>query len=114
MTITSTFGTIVPNIEGDFPRVARVYTKVRFDGVQLSIKIDFDFMAEYILAIDRNARKHGLKIAKVIIKVEYKPHLFATTNGKKLRNSGIYVVRSLTPAVNQLHDEHFHIDFQPL
>ena len=79
-----------------------------------SIKIDFNTIARHILLLNRQAKKQRMKVSKVIIKIEYKPYLFATEYGKLLKKSGIYVVQSLTPAVNQLHDEHFHIDFSPL
>lgn len=79
-----------------------------------SIKIDFNTIARHILMLNKQAKNQRMKVNKVIIKIEYKPHLFATEYGKLLKKSGIYVVQSLTPAVNQLHDEHFHIDFSPL
>ena len=78
------------------------------------ISIDFDLVARHILALDSEARTHGHKVAKVIIKIELKDELFATEQGKLLKESGIYVVRGLTPAVNAMHDEHYHIDFAPL
>jgi len=79
-----------------------------------SIGIDFDLVARHILALDAAARAQGFKVSKVIIKIELKDELFATKHGKLLKNSSIYVVQSLTPKVNALHDEHFHIDFAPL
>ena len=77
------------------------------------VKIDFNTIAHHILLLEQAARKNGLKIKKVIIKTEYKPYLFATKYGKQLKDSGIYIVQSLTPMINTLHDEHFHIDFTP-
>jgi len=53
-----------------------------------------------------------MKIAKVIIKIEYKDELFATEYGQKLKKSGIYIVKGLTKLINALHDEHYHIDFK--
>jgi penicillin-insensitive murein DD-endopeptidase len=77
-----------------------------------SIKIDFDLIAKHILLLNEEAKKEGYSIEKVIIKIEYKDDLFATPNGKELKKSGIYVVNSLTPMVNAIHDDHFHIDFK--
>lgn len=78
------------------------------------IKIDFDLIAEHILMLDQNARKYGSKIEKVIIKVEYKDELFSTPHGKKLKESGIYVVKGLSSLINRLHDDHYHIDFKKI
>jgi penicillin-insensitive murein endopeptidase len=77
-----------------------------------SIKIDFETIAQQLLSLNDAARKNGLKISKVIFKTELKEELFATTSGKKLLNSGIYFTRSLTPVINALHDDHFHVDFE--
>ena len=79
-----------------------------------SISIDFNLIAEHILILDKIARKNGLKINKVIIKIELKDELFATKFGKRLKKSGIYVVKSLTPLINSLHDEHYHVDFESI
>lgn len=79
-----------------------------------SISIDFETVARHILLLEEQARKNGLKISKVIIKIELKDELFAGTYGKKLKTSGIYVVQALTPLVNAVHDDHYHIDFELL
>jgi len=77
-----------------------------------SISIEFDLVARHILLLDEKARNNGLKITKVIIKTELKDELFATTYGQKLQASGIYIVKSLIPLINSLHDDHYHIDFE--
>ncbi|WP_027419955.1 penicillin-insensitive murein endopeptidase [Crocinitomix catalasitica] len=77
-----------------------------------SIEIDFNLVAEHILILAEKADEENMKIEKVIIKIELKDELFATDYGKKLKASGIYVVKGLTPLVNSLHDDHFHIDFK--
>lgn len=77
-----------------------------------SIKVDFDIIAKHILLLHENANKLGYKISKVIIKIEYKDELFATPNGILLKNSGIYVVNNLTPLINSIHDDHYHVDFE--
>lgn len=79
-----------------------------------SIQIDFNLIAHHILLLEEQARKNGYRISKVIIKVEYKDELFATEYGEKLKDSGIYVVRNLTPLINEIHDDHFHIDFEKI
>lgn len=77
-----------------------------------TISIDFELIAQHILTLQKEARKQKLKIAKVIIKIELKDELFAGKYGKILKESGIYIVKSLTPNINSLHDEHYHIDFK--
>lgn len=77
-----------------------------------SIQIDFNLIAQHILILNKNALKKGYSIGKVIIKIEYKEELFASYYGKQLKSSGIYVVKQLTPLINQIHDDHFHIDFE--
>ena len=44
-------------------------------------------------------------------KLELKDELYTCEYGEALKASGIYIVKSLTPSINQLHDEHYHIDF---
>ncbi len=79
-----------------------------------SIIIDFESVAQHILILNEKAKKHKLKIEKVIIKVELKDELFKGEYGKYLKETGIYIVRSLTPKINELHDDHYHIDFKEI
>jgi penicillin-insensitive murein DD-endopeptidase len=76
------------------------------------ISIDFNLIAEHILILDKNARKQGLKIKKVIFNIDLKDNLYQTDYGKKLKKSGIYLAQNLTPLINKLHDDHYHIDFE--
>lgn len=76
------------------------------------VQIDFNVMAHQILILDKNARKNGLKIRKVILNIDLKDELYDTEYGKKLKASGIYFARNLTPQLNKLHDDHFHVDFE--
>ena len=76
-----------------------------------TVSVDFNLMARQILLLDFFAKKVGLKIFKVIVKIEFKDELFMTEYGKLLKASDIYVVQGLTPTINALHDDHFHIDF---
>ncbi len=83
-------------------------------GKDTTVKVDFNLMARHILILNEKAKSEGMKVAKVIIKIEYKDDLFATKYGKKLKNSGIYIVKGLPKLINSLHDEHYHIDFKAL
>ncbi len=76
-----------------------------------SISIDFNLMAHHILLLQEDCLKNGVKIEKIIFKLELKDELYATHYGTKLKNSGIYFAQNLTPLINSLHDDHYHIDF---
>ncbi|TKG91508.1 hypothetical protein EYV94_21005 [Puteibacter caeruleilacunae] len=78
------------------------------------IKIDFDSVAKHILALDNAARQNGLRIKKVILKTNLKDELFKTQSGQALKQRGIYFVKHLSKTINDLHDDHYHIDFQEI
>lgn len=75
------------------------------------VEIDFETMAKHILALEKAARKRGMYIKKVILKVNLKDNFFKTPTGKKVKAKGIYFVRSLPKMVDNVHDDHYHIDF---
>lgn len=77
-----------------------------------SIELDFNTIALHILELQSAAKKNGLRIEKVIINTGLKDELFATEQGKILKQSGIYIVRNLSPLINAVHDDHFHVDFR--
>lgn len=74
-------------------------------------RIDFETMANHILALDDAARKNGLRISKIILKINLKDDLFKTPSGKKLLQRNIYFARRLPKIVDDLHDDHYHVDF---
>lgn len=80
----------------------------------LDVSIDFDMAARHILELDKQARKQGMRIQKVIFNTNLKDELYATEYGKKLKTSGIYITRNLSKLINDLHDDHYHIDFTSL
>ena len=75
------------------------------------ISIDFETMGQHILALDKAARNNGLRIKKVIFKIELKGD-FYTPSGKKVQQKGIYFARALPPFTNKVHDDHYHVDFE--
>ncbi len=75
------------------------------------VSIDFETMAKHILLLDKEARKNGLRVKKVILKIELKDDLFKTKTGKLLKRRAIYFVKKLPEKINKLHDDHYHIDF---
>lgn len=79
-----------------------------------ALQIDFDLISEHIVVLQEVAEKHGLQIEKVIFKMELKDELYASKYGAEIQNKGIYITRNLSPLINSLHDDHYHIDFKPV
>ncbi|TNE82188.1 MAG: hypothetical protein EP332_01475 [Bacteroidetes bacterium] len=79
-----------------------------------AIQVDFDLLCSYILAIHSNAAKHGLKVKKVILNTFLHDELFQTKNGFRLKESRIYFAQKLSKEINALHDDHIHVDFEPI
>jgi len=75
------------------------------------VAIDFETMGRHLLALDDAARENGLRIKKVILKIDLKDDFYATESGKKVRARGIYFARALPKLVDDLHDDHYHVDF---
>jgi penicillin-insensitive murein endopeptidase len=82
------------------------------NSVDKTIEIDFETVAHHLWILEQAAHKNGLKISKVIWKLELKDKLFATEYGKKLKAQNIYFAQNLTPIINSLHDNHYHVDFE--
>lgn len=78
------------------------------------IVIDFDMIALHLIQLHKAAKKNGLRIKKVIINTDLKDELFASKHGKELKETGMYIVRNLTPLINAIHDDHYHVDFELL
>jgi penicillin-insensitive murein endopeptidase len=100
----------------DLDKIGATHYLLEFDNdgkytKDSSIGIDFEKMALHLVTLEMAARMNGLKISKVILKTELKDNLFASSYGKQLMESGIYFTKSLTPMINSLHDDHYHIDF---
>lgn len=83
-------------------------------NVTKNVEIDFETMAKHILALDDAARKNDLRVKKVILKINLKDDLFKTESGKKLKQRGVYFVRNLSKTIDNLHDDHYHIDFEEI
>lgn len=79
-----------------------------------SVEIDFETMAKHVLAIADAAQRNGLKIRKIIFRLELKDELFATPTGKSLTERGIPFSQRLPYWTNRVHDDHYHIDFENL
>lgn len=75
------------------------------------VEIDFELMAQHILALEESARKRGMYIKKVIFKIDLKDDFFETNSGKIVKRKNIYFARSLPKLIDNLHDDHYHVDF---
>lgn len=75
-------------------------------------QIDFNTIALHLLILIEKAKENNLEIEKVILKISLKDDLFATPNGKKLKATGVYFATKLTPLIDNLHDDHYHVDFK--
>ena len=75
------------------------------------VSIDFETMAQHLLILEKTARKKGMYIKKVIFKIDLKDDLFKSQSGKKLKKSGIYFARKLPKFIDEVHDDHYHVDF---
>ena len=77
------------------------------DGKYQDYKIDFEAMAEHLLALKKAADLSGVKIWRVIFDNDLQKLLFQTSKGKDLQAQLTFSKKK--PWVR--HDEHYHIDF---
>jgi len=83
--------------------------KLAFDS---STHLDFENLGSLVVALDDAAKKNGLRIKMVILKIELKDDFYATSTGKEIKHRGIYLAQSLPPWTNRMHDDHIHVDFE--
>ena len=75
------------------------------------VEIDFNSMAKNLISIETYARNNGLRIKKVIFKINLKDELFNSEYGNQLKNKNIYFVKRLSCKIDKLRDDHYHVDF---
>lgn len=69
--------------------------------------IDFDVIADHLLALDQQARKRGGKIWRVILAPNLQDDLFRTKRGQLVRKR----LKFNRNAAWSRHDDHYHVDF---
>ncbi|GGA78205.1 hypothetical protein GCM10011521_15700 [Arenimonas soli] len=69
--------------------------------------IDFEAIADHLLALEAAARRHDLRIESVIFDPPLHAKLFGTRNGQRLRDRVRFSQRSAWVR----HDEHYHVVF---
>jgi penicillin-insensitive murein endopeptidase len=79
-------------------------------GRTKELAIDFETMAQHLLALKKAAAAHGLKIRIVIFDPQLRSILMQGATGQKLKAS---IPFSRNPSWVR-HDEHYHVDFEPL
>jgi len=80
--------------------------------IDKNLTIDFETMSRHIIALDNAAKRNGLSINKVILKIDLKDDLFNTVSGREIKRRGIYFAQNLTKTINMVHDDHYHVDFK--
>ena len=112
---------MTPLNKGD--KVIRRYDKIsmwrylmKFDAngkkrFNKKVEIDFDKIAKHILILEKVSRQNGYRIKKVILETNLKDEIYKSKHGYELKKSNIYFVSSLPKRIDELHDDHYHIDF---
>lgn len=77
-------------------------------GKKASLAIDYEVMAQHLLAIERAAKKHGIGIQKVIFDPVLRKYLLKSPSGKKLGSRFPFTRNRVVVR----HDDHYHIDFR--
>ena len=100
-----------------YDRIGLWHYLLNFDSqgylnINKNVMIDFETMGKHIIALDNAAHINGLKVKKVILKINLKDDFFKTDSGKEIKRRGIYFARYLTEKVDNVHDDHYHIDFE--
>jgi penicillin-insensitive murein endopeptidase len=83
---------------------------VRFDrtGKYGALQIDFEAMGAHLVALDRAARAHGIRIRRVIFDVGLQPRLAAIKSGALAMSRMAFSTRQAWVP----HSEHYHVDFE--
>ncbi len=112
---------MIPKIKDEQPyrrldRIGMWHYLLKFDeggksAIAPDVSLDFESMAKHILALDEACKNSGVFIRKIILNTHLYDEFFATEAGQIIKSSDIYFVQSLTPLLNDLHDEHYHVDF---
>ena len=70
-------------------------------------RIDFDALGEHLYALGKTAKKHGVKIERVILAPDLRDELFASRRGPWRRKHLVFLRRGAWVR----HDDHYHVDF---
>ncbi|MEZ4688387.1 MAG: hypothetical protein R3B47_20695 [Bacteroidia bacterium] len=76
-------------------------------GRKGEIEVDYEAMAQHIVALEKAAKANGLSIKKIIFDPVLQPFLFETESGKGLKQRIHFTRGRVIPR----HDDHYHVDF---
>ncbi len=76
-------------------------------GKYSDLTVDYDAMAQHLLALNSAAKTNGIKIWRVIFDNQLQKELFKTPLGNTLKQNVAFSTKK--PWVR--HDEHYHVDF---
>jgi penicillin-insensitive murein endopeptidase len=105
---------IVDSKNHSIPLPANVFNKygygIEFDakGQYGSYRIDFEAMAAHLLTLKQEADRSGIGMWRIIFDPVLQPYLFATKNGRILKENNISFSKKRSWV---RHDEHYHVDF---
>ncbi|MCO7226190.1 penicillin-insensitive murein endopeptidase [Pleionea sp. CnH1-48] len=77
------------------------------NGRYENLTIDYEALAAHLAELDRQSKKHGIKIWRVIFAPKLQPDLFNTQQSDYLKK---HLTFSKKPSWVR-HDEHYHVDF---
>ena len=83
---------------------------IEFDqhGRYQHLRIDYPAMAAHLRALDASARRHGIRLRRVIFDPVLQQQLFSAPGGADLQRKLTFMKK---PAWVR-HDEHYHVDFR--
>ena len=99
-----------------YDRFGLLHYKLDFnaDGkltIDKSVQIDFESLAKLIYELINSASKNGLVLSRVIIRNEIRDNLLRTKTAAKF-NHNLIVSYPANKFVNEMHDDHIHVDFR--
>jgi penicillin-insensitive murein DD-endopeptidase len=84
---------------------------VRFDDEghgKDGVHIDFEAIAKHLIALDKAAQAHGIRVQRVILEPPLQKYLFAAPSGQSLSGR----MNFMKTHAWFRHDQHYHIDFE--
>lgn len=81
---------------------------IRFDnnGKGDGVNIDFEAMAKHLIALNKAAKAHNIRVSRVIFEPPLLKHLRKAPSGRKLKGINFMNTRAWFR-----HDQHYHVDF---
>ncbi len=83
---------------------------IEFDasGKYRELRIDFDAIADHLVALHKAAKRQGIGIQRMIFEPAYLPRLYEARQGGYIRKN----ISFMKGTAWIRHDEHYHVDFR--